>query len=93
MKIGRLSDLKPGEFKIILGTDLARMLGVIPGEKVNVMVPQGQFTPAGTMPRMRQFTVAGVFNSGHYEFDSAMSFINLTDAENSCVLKHPEAFD
>ena len=81
MKIGRLSDLKPGEFKIILGTDLARMLGVIPGEKVNVMVPQGQFTPAGTMPRMRQFTVAGVFNSGHYEFDSAMSFINLTDAE------------
>ena len=69
MKIGRLSDLKPGEFKIILGTDLARMLGVIPGEKVNVMVPQGQFT------------VAGVFNSGHYEFDSAMSFINLTDAE------------
>ena len=65
MKIGRLSDLKPGEFKIILGTDLARMLGVIPGEKVNVMVPQGQFTPAGTMPRMRQFTVAGVFNSGH----------------------------
>ena len=57
------------------------MLGVIPGEKVNVMVPQGQFTPAGTMPRMRQFTVAGVFNSGHYEFDSAMSFINLTDAE------------
>ena len=44
MKIGRLSDLKPGEFKIILGTDLARMLGVIPGEKVNVMVPQGQFT-------------------------------------------------
>lgn len=81
MKIGQLSDLKPGEFKIILGTDLARMLGVIPGEKVNVMVPQGQFTPAGTMPRMRQFTVAGVFNSGHYEFDSAMSFINLTDAE------------
>lgn len=81
MKIGQLSDLKPGEFKIILGTDLARMLGVIPGEKVNVMVPQGQFTPAGTMPRMRQFTVAGVFISGHYEFDSAMSFINLTDAE------------
>lgn len=81
MKIGQLSDLKPGEFKIILGTDLARILGVIPGEKVNVMVPQGQFTPAGTMPRMRQFTVAGVFNSGHYEFDSAMSFINLTDAE------------
>lgn len=81
MKIRQLSDLKPGEFKIILGTDLARILGVIPGEKVNVMVPQGQFTPAGTMPRMRQFTVAGVFNSGHYEFDSAMSFINLTDAE------------
>lgn len=93
MKIGRLSDLKPGEFKIILGTDLARMLGVIPGEKVNVMVPQGQFTPAGTMPRMRQFTVAGVFNSGHYEFDSAMSFINLTDAEKLMRTQTPEAFD
>lgn len=81
MKIGKLTDLKPGEFKIVLGTDLARLLGVIPGEKVNVMIPQGSFTPAGTMPRMRQFTVAGVFNSGHYEFDSAMSFMNLEDAQ------------
>lgn len=81
MKIGKLSDLKSGEFKIVLGTDLARILGVVPGEKVSVMIPQGQFTPAGTMPRMRQFTVAGVFNSGHYEFDSAMSFINLEDAQ------------
>ncbi len=81
MTAGSLSDLKSGEFKIVIGTDLARQLGVVPGDQITVMIPQGQFTPAGTMPRMRQFTVAGVFNSGHYEFDSAMSFINLEDAE------------
>ena len=81
MRIGELSDLKAGEYKIVLGTDLARQLGVQTGDQITVMIPQGQFTPAGTMPRMRQFTVGGIFNSGHYEFDSAMSFIHLTDAE------------
>ena len=81
MKIGQLSDLKPGEFKIILGTDLARILGVIPGEKVNVMVPQGQFTPAGTMPRKpagrsiedRPEHINDRSTFGHWEMDSVES--------------------
>ncbi len=80
MKIGELSDLSPGSYKIAIGMDLARNLGVIPGDKISVIVPQGQFTPAGTVPRMKQFTVSGVFSSGHYEYDSAMAFVNLEDA-------------
>ena len=80
MKVGKLSDLKPGSFNIVIGMDLARSLGVVPGDKISMMVPQGQFTPAGMVPRMKQFTVSGVFSSGHYEYDSSMSFINLNDA-------------
>lgn len=81
MRLGKLSDLLEGSYRVVLGSDLARQLGVIPGEKVMLMIPQGQFTPAGTVPRMRQFTVSGVFNSGHYEFDSGMCFVSLQDAE------------
>ncbi len=76
---GSLSDLEAGEFKIILGVDLARQLGVVPGDKISVMIPEGQFTPAGLIPRMRQFTVSGVFSSGHYDYDAGISFINLKD--------------
>jgi lipoprotein-releasing system permease protein len=75
-----LQKLKPSDYEIVLGEDLARSLGVIPGDKVSLMIPQGQFTPAGAMPRVKQFTVAGTFNSGHYEFDSAMAFVHLDDA-------------
>ncbi len=80
MIAGKLADLKKGEYNIVIGVDLARQLGVIPGDKISVMVPQGQFTPAGTIPRVKQFTVSGVFNSGHYEYDSSVSFVNLDDA-------------
>ncbi len=72
--------LEKGNYQIILGTDLARSLGLIPGDKVSLMIPQGRFTPAGAIPRVKQFTLAGMFNSGHYEFDSAMAFIRLDDA-------------
>jgi lipoprotein-releasing system permease protein len=75
-----LQKLKPSDYEIVLGEDLARSLGVIAGDKVSLMIPQGQFTPAGAMPRVKQFTVAGTFNSGHYEFDSAMAFVHLEDA-------------
>lgn len=80
MRPSLLSHLKGGAYQIILGEDLARSLGVLPGDKVSLMIPQGQYTPAGTIPRVRQFTVAGAFNSGHYEFDSAMCFVHLKDA-------------
>lgn len=81
MLIGELTDLKSGEFGIILGRDLTSILHLRIGDKVNVIIPQGRTTPAGIVPRMRAFTLVGVFSSGHYEYDSTMALIGLTDAE------------
>ena len=81
MKSGRLGALRPGEFGIILGAQLARGLGVAPGEKVVLVAPQGQVTPAGILPRLRQFTVVGLFNVDHYEYDSGLALINIEDAQ------------
>ena len=75
-----LSALKPGEFGVILGRDLARRLGVSPGEKVALLVPQGNMTPAGMIPRMKQFKVLGFLSSGHYEYDSTMALVHIDDA-------------
>lgn len=72
--------LKPGEFGVILGRDLARRLRVSPGEKVALLVPQGNMTPAGMIPRMKQFRVLGFLSSGHYEYDSTMALIHIDDA-------------
>jgi lipoprotein-releasing system permease protein len=76
-----LDALRDGEFGIVLGGELARALGVVPGEKVTVIAPQGQVTPAGVVPRLRQFTVTGTFSSGHYEYDSALALIHIGDAQ------------
>jgi len=81
MKFGKLSDLQEGEFNIILGIELARSLHVRIGDKVTLAAPEGQLTPAGTVPRLKAFTVTGVFEAGHYEFDSGMAFIHINDAE------------
>jgi lipoprotein-releasing system permease protein len=81
MKAGRLDALRPGEFGIVLGQELARMLAVSTGDKVVLVTPQGQVSPAGVMPRLRQFTVAGIFAVDHYEFDSGLALINLQDAQ------------
>ncbi|MBC3880016.1 lipoprotein-releasing ABC transporter permease subunit [Undibacterium sp. LX40W] len=81
MKAGKLTDLKEGAFNIILGIELARAMHVGIGEKVTLAAPEGQITPAGTIPRLKAFTVVGVFEAGHYEFDSGMAFIHLNDAQ------------
>ena len=78
---GSFNALKPGEFNIVLGGELARGLRVGIGDKVTLIAPQGQVTPAGVLPRLKQFTVAGIFEAGHYEFDSTLAFIQLDDAE------------
>ncbi|MBS0611516.1 MAG: ABC transporter permease, partial [Proteobacteria bacterium] len=65
-----LNALVPGEFRVILGSELARQLGVQTGDTVTLIAPSGQVTPAGVLPRLKQMTVAGTFNSGHYEYDS-----------------------
>ncbi|CAM4234105.1 lipoprotein-releasing ABC transporter permease subunit [Bordetella tumbae] len=80
MVSGKLSDLQPGSFGAILGSDLANMMGVKVGDTLMMMAPQGSISPAGFAPRMRQFTVAGIFSSGHYEYDSSLVFVDNEDA-------------
>jgi lipoprotein-releasing system permease protein len=77
---GRLSALVPGEFNLAIGRVLARQLGVEPGDRIALIAPQGTVTPAGVVPRVRQFTVAAVFESGHYEYDSTLVLTALEDA-------------
>ena len=81
MKAGRHDALVPGEFGIVLGQELARALGAIPGDKVVLIAPQGQVTPAGILPRLKQFTVVGVFGVDHHEFDSGLALVHLEDAQ------------
>ena len=80
MKLGELSDLKPGAFNIIIGKELAQTLEVGIGDKVDLMIPQASVTPAGVLPRFRRFTVAGVFEVGMYEFDRGLVLIHIKDA-------------
>lgn len=80
MKVGSLNDLRSGEFGIILGTDLAFALGAQKGDKVVVMAPQGQFTPTGMVPRLKQFTVVGLFQIGMQEYDAGLALIHIDDA-------------
>ncbi len=80
MKAGNLTDLRAGEFNIVLGADLAMLLGASIGDKVVLMAPQGQFTPAGVVPRIKQFNVVGIFQIGMYEYDAGLAFIHIDDA-------------
>lgn len=89
MKAGRLSDLQPGQFGIVLGGDLAANLGVSVGDKVTLVAPQGTITPAGMLPRLKQFTVTGIFESGHYEYDSSLALIDIQDAQALFRLSAP----
>ncbi len=80
MVSGKLDDLKAGGFGIILGQELADLLGVRLGQTIMMLAPQANVGPAGITPRMRQFTLVGVFRSGHYEYDSSLAFVDVTDA-------------
>jgi lipoprotein-releasing system permease protein len=86
---GRLADLTDGSFGVVLGYELARALGVMVGEKVTLIAPQGNLTPAGVVPRLRQFTVVGLFESGHFEYDSSLALIHLADAQKLFRLEGP----
>src|SRR5690242_1607928 len=81
MVAGKLESLVPGEFGIVLGTELARALGARLGDKVTLIAPQGLVTPAGILPRLKQFTVDGVFEVGMFEYDSSLALIRLEDAQ------------
>ncbi|MCA0176772.1 MAG: lipoprotein-releasing ABC transporter permease subunit [Proteobacteria bacterium] len=80
-KDGTLDQLTPGGWRIVLGRELALALGATQvGDQVTVMAPGGQMTPAGTVPQLKTFTVAGIFSVGHFEYDSALALIHLDDA-------------
>ncbi len=81
MKYGTLGDLRPGEFNIVLGVDLARAMGAHVGDTVLLITPQGQVTPAGMLPRLKQFHVVGIFEIGMAPYDNALALIHLEDAQ------------
>jgi hypothetical protein len=81
LRAGSIDALKPDSFTTVLGIELARALGVGVGDKVLLIAPQGQITPAGVIPRLKQFTVVGIFEAGHFEFDSGLALVHIEDAQ------------
>ena len=81
MRAGRLESLKAGEFGIVLGGDLARALGALPGDRIALVAPQGLVTPAGLIPRLKQFTVTGTFEIGFNDADGALALVHMDDAQ------------
>ncbi|BAZ94190.1 ABC-type transporter, permease component [Thiohalobacter thiocyanaticus] len=80
MKLGRLGDLRAGEYGIVLGSELAYSLGVQVGDRVTVISPQATVTVAGALPRLRRFTVVGLFEVGMYEYDRGVALVHMQDA-------------
>ena len=77
---GRLSDLESGEYRVILGSALAEALGAGVGDRVVLMVAEGDVTPVGVLPRMRAFQVAGILSVGMYEYDRRIALVAMHDA-------------
>jgi lipoprotein-releasing system permease protein len=86
---GTLDKLVPGEFNIVLGAELARAMGVRTGDAVTLIAPGGQVTPAGVVPRLKQMTVVGTFDSGHFEYDSGLVLVHVEDAARIFRLEGP----
>lgn len=78
---GSFASLNESAFNIVIGQDLARMLGANLGDKITVITPDGQVTPAGMIPRLKQFTITGIFNTHMQEYDSSLVFIGLKQAQ------------
>ncbi len=89
LKKSALARLIAGDFGVVLGGELARSLGVRVGDKVTLVAPSGQVTPAGIVPRLKQMTVVGTFDSGHYEYDSALVLMHMDDAAKIFRLEGP----
>ena len=87
--VSTLARLVPGQFGVVLGGELARALGVREGDSVTVIAPSGQVTPAGVVPRLKQMTVVGTFDSGHFEYDSALVMLHQDDAAKIFRLEGP----
>ncbi len=81
MRAGTLDRLRPNEFGIVLGSEVARGLLARVGDKVTLLAPQGLVTPAAILPRVKQFRVVGIFEAGMFEFDSGLALVHMTDAQ------------
>ncbi|HTM27754.1 MAG TPA: lipoprotein-releasing ABC transporter permease subunit, partial [Rhodanobacter sp.] len=86
---GKLVQLTPGSWNIVLGRELAMTLGVAVGDRVTMAVNQLRATPMGSVPRMRSFHVVGVFELGMEQFDSGLALVNMSDAEKLSDLSGP----
>ena len=84
-----LARLVPGQFGIVLGAELARSMGVRMGDSVTLIAPSGQVSPAGVVPRLKQMTVVGLFDSGHYEYDAGLALLHMDDAAKIFRLEGP----
>ena len=84
-----LALLKPGEWNVVLGAELARLLRARVGDKVTLVAPGGQVTPAGVVPRLKQVTLVGTFEAGHYEYDSALALLHIEDAQRLFQMSGP----
>jgi lipoprotein-releasing system permease protein len=89
LKSNALERLVPGEFGVVLGGELARALGVRQGDRVTLVAPGGQVTPAGVVPRLKQMTLVGTFDSGHYEYDAGLVLMHVDDAARIFRLEGP----
>ncbi len=84
-----LKQLQAGGFGVVLGGELARALGVKVGEHITMVAPGGQVTPAGVVPRLKQLTVVGLIDSGHYEYDASLALLQIEDAQRIFRLDGP----
>ena len=81
--------LQPGSFHVVLGGELALAMGVHVGDAITLIAPGGQVTPAGVMPRLKQLTVSGIFDSGHYEYDASLALLHIDDSQRIFRLASP----
>ena len=88
MVAGSFATLAAGEYRIVLGAELARSLEVVVGDRVTLVTPTANVTPAGILPRLKRFTVGAIFEVGMHEYDSAMAYIHLDDARRLFRLEH-----
>ena len=77
---GSIDNIKAGKFGLVLGSELAQALQVQLGDKITLIVPQASVTPVGILPRMKRFTVQGIFSVGMHEFDSGLVLLHIEDA-------------
>jgi lipoprotein-releasing system permease protein len=80
MRRGQLDDLEAGEYRIILGNELAHSLGAQLGDQITMVTPQANFSPAGILPRLRRFRITGIFDVGMYEYDRGVALVHMEDA-------------